>query len=76
MTCKHRALQQHTTETRFARRLVAHFGLDECVLRRVLLRVDVAMSLRPNAYHNRFHSFDITQSVFVIATKMKCSSSK
>ena len=39
----------------------------------MLLRVDVAMSLRPNAYHNRFHSFDITQSVFVIATKMKCS---
>lgn len=50
--------------------LVEEFDLDPGVLKRFLHRVDVAMSLHGNSYHNRFHSFDVAQSCFVLAHGM------
>ena len=67
------ALDRITLEMFNGLGLMQHFGLDAGCLKRFLHRVDVAMSLRRNPYHNRFHSFDVAQSVFVIATRMSCS---
>ena len=53
--------------------LVEEFDVDPCCLRRFLHRVNAAMSLHGNAYHNAHHSFDVAQSCFVLATKMQCS---
>jgi hypothetical protein len=50
--------------------LVDEFDLDTSILKRFLHRVDMGMSQYNNTYHNRYHSFDVAQSCFVIATEM------
>mmetsp|Transcript_19452 Transcript_19452/g.25356 ORF Transcript_19452/g.25356 Transcript_19452/m.25356 type:complete len:367 (+) Transcript_19452:229-1329(+) len=50
--------------------IVDEFELETPTLKRFLHRVDMAMSLHNNSYHNRYHSFDVAQSCFVIATNM------
>jgi len=49
------------------------FDVDGPTLKRFLNRVDVAMSLHNNPYHNRFHAFDVCHACFVFCSDMGCS---